>query len=66
MSERAPELYDLGLDPGETVNLAPLKPGLVEELMAFLDPSTFESLPARDGEISEERRKQLEALGYLD
>ena len=54
------------MDPGETVNLAPLKPDLVEELMALLDTSSFESLPAKDAELSDEKRKQLEALGYLD
>ena len=54
------------MDPGETVNLALLKPELVEELLALLDTSSFESLPARNVEISEEKRRQLEALGYLD
>lgn len=64
--QKKTELYDLGVDPGETVNLAPLKPELVEELLMLLDTSSFESLPVRNVEISEEKRRQLEALGYLD
>ncbi len=67
-------LFDLVEDPGETVNLADRLPEVVDRLEAELNlwwkPDSFQVLvdaTASEGpqELSEETRRQLEALGYL-
>jgi len=69
-----PELYDLGVDPGEAHNLALAEPELVGRLTAWLEewtararqpgPGTAGS-PSEGPELDEETRRALEALGYL-
>ncbi len=62
----ARELFDLEADPGELENIVEREPELVERLWRDLDAfmknerDVVESL-----EMSEEARKELEALGYF-
>jgi choline-sulfatase len=60
------ELYDLSTDPQEKTNLAQAQPARVAEL-ASLIRQRFAGLKsrAREQDIPEEQRKQLEALGYV-
>ena len=60
------ELYNLVDDPGETENLAERFPDRVEQLSALLE-ARFAELEQRrqTGEIPEDLRRQLEALGYV-
>lgn len=60
------ELYDLVADPGETRNQEPTRPavaaGLREQLAAWRDePARRPTAP-----VSEEDRRRLEALGYVE
>ncbi|HEX9635894.1 MAG TPA: sulfatase [Acidobacteriota bacterium] len=70
------ELYDLRSDAAETLNLAPLYPGLTQELKEAILRFVSESLqrhdlllsgPARSTEIQldEDSRQRLRALGYV-
>lgn len=60
------ELYDLATDPGETTNLCASQPGKVAELQALLD-DRFRAITSRaqEQELSEEMKKELQALGYV-
>jgi arylsulfatase len=67
-------LYDHSRDPTERIDLAPSRPKVVEELRSLLEQQRkddrrlaqdFETQPA-DGVISEQLRRELRALGYLD
>ena len=67
-------LYDLEEDPGETRDLTAELPEVVDRLARALErwwkPDSFEvlvdpSAVESDQEMSEETRRQLEALGYL-
>ncbi len=60
------ELYDLGSDPGEQTNLGG-GDGVVRSLYARLAEYRGRAGPgAGSGELDEELRKRLQALGYLD
>jgi arylsulfatase A-like enzyme len=60
------ELYNLGEDPGETINLASQYPDRVAEMRELIR-QRFSSLPRNIElqEIPEELKKELEALGYV-
>lgn len=60
------ELYDLSKDPQETTNLAGAQPARVAELSSLIR-QRFAGLKsrAREQDVDEETRKQLEALGYV-
>jgi arylsulfatase A-like enzyme len=65
-------LYDLATDPGETVNRARDLPDEVRRLKlslaAWLDADPFPlggRASSQEGEMDDETRRQLEALGYL-
>ena len=65
-----PELFEVGDDPAETMNLAPERPGQVRQLGARLDELVAElgtEAAERQGPetLDEETRAQLAALGYL-
>jgi arylsulfatase A-like enzyme len=64
------EAFDLARDPGETVNLAAIRPVLTDFLLAnalaYRTRLAEHSIPPRtDVAIPEERWAELEALGYL-
>ncbi len=66
-------LYDLDEDPGETTNLARELPNdsrrLQKALVEWMNAEPFDvgaQSAGEQGEMDEETRKQLEALGYLD
>lgn len=60
------ELYDLSRDPGERRNLADAQPARVAELRRLI-AQRYAGLKsrARDQDVDEELRKELEALGYV-
>jgi arylsulfatase A-like enzyme len=60
------ELYDLAQDPGETRNLADRQPERAAELARRIR-QRFAAVHNRieDQDVSEEMRKELEALGYV-
>ena len=67
-------LFDLTEDPAETVNLADERPEILErlqeEMIRWWKPNSFEVLVDEGGSetpegMTEETRRQLEALGYL-
>jgi arylsulfatase A-like enzyme len=64
------ELYDLRADPGETRDLSPERPELVERLLPLLEAqlgaASAGSARSEAVEFSEEEIRQLEALGYVD
>ncbi|MFH1842485.1 MAG: sulfatase-like hydrolase/transferase [bacterium] len=66
-----PELYALGVDPAEAVNLAgsgaPAEPTLRSRLEAFLAAAavTNQQLGASRGEIDPDLERRLQALGYV-
>ncbi len=62
------ELYDLALDPRETRNVAADHPGQVAELVALLDAHQGRNTASESErvELSEEDRRALRALGYLE
>jgi arylsulfatase A-like enzyme len=62
-------LYDLSVDPGETVNLAEKEPEKLAELLVVLE-AWVEEMRATGVEVprfdpSDELRDKLRALGYL-
>jgi arylsulfatase A-like enzyme len=61
------EVYDLRADPAELNDLAPQRPGLLEELRAILEHrlATAEPGTTRDVELSEQDAARLRALGYV-
>ncbi len=64
---RPPQLFDLASDPGETINIAPLQPELIEELRAIAGPWLRYGAVEGEGEhLSEQDWQQLRALGYAD
>lgn len=68
--ERA-ELYDLGADPDERHDLAPLRPDKVSELRVFLDAhraavKEHAPAPAAAKPLDDALRERLRALGYGD
>ena len=70
ISAPRPELFEVLEDPGETMNLAPERPGQVRQLQARLDGLMTELGKADADEaapdtLDEETRAQLAALGYL-
>ncbi|MEJ2189242.1 MAG: sulfatase-like hydrolase/transferase, partial [Acidobacteriota bacterium] len=58
-----PELYDLVADPGETENLASLKPELAGQLRNGL--SVYDRTLAAPTQVDIETRRRLQALGYV-
>jgi len=62
------ELYDLGTDPGEAVNLAASRPDVVADLRKLLGDYERASVPAHGAtaplEEDEETLRKLAALGY--
>ncbi len=64
-----PELFDLGVDPGETRNLADERPeelrALQERLRRGVEEATEAGLRARAVELAPAERAALESLGYL-
>ena len=67
------EVYDLSVDPGETVNLAGELPGtedfLLDALLDWIASGASGNLTAeqRSGEdLDREVERQLEALGYVE
>jgi arylsulfatase A-like enzyme len=61
------ELYDVESDPGETRDLAPRSPKMLEafaDLTLPLEPSSSQAPEAARGEL-EEIERHLESLGYL-
>lgn len=71
-SRGATELYDLVADPGEQHDLSGSEPALLERLRSGLDhwlathpPATRLTAPVHET-LSEEQKKRLRALGYLD
>jgi hypothetical protein len=61
------ELYDLRADPGETRNLRAERPEVAAELGAALDRHiAARSSAAAQPELSDEQRRALEALGYVE
>ena len=62
------ELYDLGVDPGETENVADARPSVTDDLESTLDEwlSSFEHADVDESvTISGDRKDRLEQLGYL-
>lgn len=64
------ELYDLGVDPGETNNLSGSRPAIRDSLVALMNATGLGSVRhgshfAEALELSEEHRKKLESLGYI-
>lgn len=63
------ELYDLQEDPGEVHDLAPVRPGLVADLLPALEEAVAGSrrmpLGQATSPLSEERLEQLRSLGYV-
>ncbi|MFC6939942.1 sulfatase [Salinirubellus sp. GCM10025818] len=66
-SDETVELYDLGEDCGETVDLSTEHPDTVAELSDILDSEDIPISPASQGrvEMSTSSRSRLEDLGYL-
>lgn len=64
---RPDELYDLAGDPGELRDLAPSRAELTRRLAGELD-ARLSALPkpAQAGELSEETKERLRALGYAE
>ena len=61
-----PELYDLGADPDERIDLAPGEPRLVARLDRELEALIPDSpLPPSFARVSEAERARLRSLGYL-
>ncbi|MEW6074535.1 MAG: sulfatase [Planctomycetota bacterium] len=60
------ELYDLAADPGETRNLAPERPDLVEELKVLLPPWGEPTSLGAGAEPDEKTKSQLRDLGYVE
>ncbi|MFH1841785.1 MAG: sulfatase [bacterium] len=66
------ELYDLSVDPGETVNVAPEHIDVVARLSAQLDAWYADTTRVELGEelkldeLDEKSRQMLRALGYVD
>jgi arylsulfatase A-like enzyme len=61
------ELYDLSLDPGETLNLADQKPDLASKVIRWLNDFYAQAKKSRVSkvEIDESVKEQLKALGYI-
>ena len=65
------ELYDLAVDPGETMNLASSRPDIVEALSPrlhawrALGDGKPRLLPVRNRDLPEEVLRDLESLGYV-
>jgi arylsulfatase A-like enzyme len=61
------ELYDLEVDPGELVDLAPSAPPILDELRSLLRTRLRSSAMAEVNEasLSEEEIERLRALGYI-
>lgn len=67
-SDGARELYDLDADPGETTDVAAQRPGTVDTLGTKLDEwlaATERATASGSVTIDDERKAQLERLGYL-
>ena len=60
------ELYDLERDPGETRNLAAVRPALVQALLPLFEQSVKGWYFPAAYERSEQELEQLRALGYVD
>jgi arylsulfatase A-like enzyme len=67
------QLYDLVDDPGETRNLVGERPDVVQELKAMLEAHQAASLriqqaftAGEEPELTEEEKKHLRSLGYVD
>ena len=59
------QLFDLYADPGETVNLAPLRPELVRELKRLMAYEASETFLTEKVSIDKATQQKLEALGYI-
>ncbi|MCJ7486161.1 MAG: tetratricopeptide repeat protein, partial [Candidatus Aminicenantes bacterium] len=64
-----PELYDLGLDPGEVKNLVYLEKQVFEDLSAraetLINEAGRNALEVDISKVDEETREKLAALGYI-
>jgi arylsulfatase A-like enzyme len=63
------ELYDLSWDPGEQSNQSPIQPEVAQRLSAAIAPLIESSGIREQGSgdsVSEEQRRALKALGYID
>ncbi len=60
-----PELYDLVADPDESINRVGDEPQIVARLEARLDERLRAAPSGPTVEIDDERRRRLEALGYV-
>jgi arylsulfatase A-like enzyme len=68
-SEMGQELYDLTVDPRESVNLVTREPGIASEMSRNLQTWFSDAAPeegASSQGLNEEVRERLRALGYLD
>ncbi len=67
-SDGVTELYDLVTDPGETTDISSERPALVEQLSETLE-EWLDAFDTADTEgnvsIDDDRKKQLERLGYI-
>ena len=66
-SRPSEELYDLKSDPGETRNLVDTQADVRQRMSDLLDGALAgsQSEPAEAAELTDEERRQLEALGYV-
>lgn len=60
-----PELYDLGVDPGEVVNLAANRPDDVKRLLGVLDGLGADPPGSDAAPVDAATLAQLQALGYM-
>ena len=59
------ELYDLAADPGESTNLAEVRPGDVRRLQGLLADWLARTPQAGGGKVEAEEAERLRALGYV-
>jgi len=60
-----PELYDLGADPGETVNLADRLPDLADDMRRELEALGADVDDSARSNTTDEAARRLRALGYI-
>jgi len=60
-----PELFDVEADPGETDNLFEARSDRAETMNAWLNEHVGVADPVRPGEVPDDVREKLQALGYI-